>query len=245
MLETEAELDALQELLDRSRSGATEHLRGIIDDQRALSATDIVGLLQNMKVLSLATVTARGEPRISAVDGHFLHGTWTWSTDGPSAKARRPRGASAVSVAQIDNEELAVFAHGAADRLHPRILSGTRRSPTGRRATELLRSTGARTSAFTGWRRRGWWALPPTARNCWQPAASSLHTKVHFHAAMDQRPVRRRQIQQRELHSRLPGSLICDPELLGFGLHRMLPPQLRGDFQDSPPGGRACTRCWI
>ena len=38
----------------------------------------------------------------------------------------------------------------------------------------------------------------------------------------------------RELHSRLPGSVICDPELLGFGLHRMLPPQLRGDFQDFP-----------
>jgi AAA domain len=38
----------------------------------------------------------------------------------------------------------------------------------------------------------------------------------------------------RELHSRLPGSLICDPEQLGFGLHRMLPPQLRGDFQDFP-----------
>jgi hypothetical protein len=28
--------------------------------------------------------------------------------------------------------------------------------------------------------------------------------------------------------------VICDPELLGFGLHRMLPPQLRGDFQDFP-----------
>jgi hypothetical protein len=38
----------------------------------------------------------------------------------------------------------------------------------------------------------------------------------------------------RELRSRLPGSLICDPELLGFGLHRMLPPQLRSDFQDFP-----------
>jgi predicted kinase len=38
----------------------------------------------------------------------------------------------------------------------------------------------------------------------------------------------------RELHSRLPGSLICDPELLGFGLHRMLPPELRSDFQNFP-----------
>ncbi|MFH8366739.1 AAA family ATPase [Streptomyces sp. NPDC018031] len=37
-----------------------------------------------------------------------------------------------------------------------------------------------------------------------------------------------------ELHRRLPGSFVCDPEHLGFGLHRMLPGRLRGDFQDLP-----------
>jgi hypothetical protein len=37
-----------------------------------------------------------------------------------------------------------------------------------------------------------------------------------------------------ELHRRLPGSVICDPEHVGFGLHRMTPPKLRGDFQDLP-----------
>ena len=37
-----------------------------------------------------------------------------------------------------------------------------------------------------------------------------------------------------ELHRRLPGSFICDPEHLGFALHRMTPPKLRGDFQDAP-----------
>lgn len=37
-----------------------------------------------------------------------------------------------------------------------------------------------------------------------------------------------------ELHRRLAGSVVCDPEHLGFGLHRMLPPPLRGDFQDLP-----------
>lgn len=35
-----------------------------------------------------------------------------------------------------------------------------------------------------------------------------------------------------EMNRRLPGSVVCDPEHLGFGLHRMLPPALRGDFQD-------------
>jgi AAA domain len=38
----------------------------------------------------------------------------------------------------------------------------------------------------------------------------------------------------RELHRRLPGSLICDPEQLGFGFQRMLPAGLRRDFQDFP-----------
>jgi hypothetical protein len=38
-----------------------------------------------------------------------------------------------------------------------------------------------------------------------------------------------------ELSRRLPGSVVCDPELVGFGMHRMLPEALRTDFQDLPP----------
>jgi hypothetical protein len=35
-----------------------------------------------------------------------------------------------------------------------------------------------------------------------------------------------------ELKRRLPESVVCDPEHLGFGLHRMLPAAMRADFQD-------------
>ncbi|MDO0935310.1 ATP-binding protein [Streptomyces sp. DG2A-72] len=35
-----------------------------------------------------------------------------------------------------------------------------------------------------------------------------------------------------EIQRRLPGSVVCDPEHVGFGLNRTLPPQLRKDFQD-------------
>ncbi|MET9501531.1 AAA family ATPase [Streptomyces sp. NPDC006622] len=35
-----------------------------------------------------------------------------------------------------------------------------------------------------------------------------------------------------EIRRRLPGSVVCDPEHAGFGLRRMLPPDLRGDFQE-------------
>jgi hypothetical protein len=37
-----------------------------------------------------------------------------------------------------------------------------------------------------------------------------------------------------ELNRRLPGSVVCDPEHVGFGMRRMLPVALRGNFQDLP-----------
>lgn len=117
MHESPEELTSLQELLDRSREAATEHLRSIIGDDRVLSARDIVALLTGMKVISVATVTAAGEPRISAMDGHFLHGTWSFSTSGTAAKARHLRKRPSVSVAHVDNEELAVFSHGRVEEL--------------------------------------------------------------------------------------------------------------------------------
>ena len=119
MLETTDEIDALQALLDASRARSTGHLRSIIGDDRTLTADQLVALLTGMKVLSVATVTAAGEPRISALDGHFLHATWTFSTSGTSAKARHLAARPAVSVAHVDGEELALFSHGYADRIPP------------------------------------------------------------------------------------------------------------------------------
>lgn len=37
-----------------------------------------------------------------------------------------------------------------------------------------------------------------------------------------------------ELHRRLPASHVADPELIGFAIHRMLPPGARADFEDRP-----------
>jgi general stress protein 26 len=112
MFETPDELARLQALLDASHARSTEHLRGIIHDDRTLTASHVAGLLTGMRVVTAATVTARGEPRISAMDGHFLHGTWTFSTSRTSAKARHLAARPAVSVAHVDGESLAVFSHG-------------------------------------------------------------------------------------------------------------------------------------
>jgi general stress protein 26 len=117
MLETPAEVAAMQELLDRSHASATGHLRSIIHGDRRLTAEDLVALLTGMKVISVATVTRQGHPRISAMDGHFLHASWSFTTNGDAAKARHMRARPEVSVAHVDGEEMAVFSHGRVEEM--------------------------------------------------------------------------------------------------------------------------------
>ncbi|HLS93739.1 MAG TPA: pyridoxamine 5'-phosphate oxidase family protein [Microbacterium sp.] len=117
MYETQDEIDRLQQLLDASHAGSTRHLRTIVDGDRRLAARDLLPRLEGMRVLSLATVTAKGEPRVSAVDGHFVHGAWTFGTDGSSAKARHLEARPAVSAAYVDGERLGFFTHGSVERL--------------------------------------------------------------------------------------------------------------------------------
>jgi len=118
--ETDAELDELDVLLERSLSGSTDHLRSIIrPGERTLTARQLVRVITGMRLLTLATVTAHGEPRVSAVDGHFLHGRWIFSTERSSAKARHLQQRPAASVAHVRGEELGVFTHGTAELLNP------------------------------------------------------------------------------------------------------------------------------
>ena len=62
MLETPEEMDGLQQLLDRSAVAAGPHLRGIITDDRRLSAAQVCQLMQGLRLLVVATVTADGRP---------------------------------------------------------------------------------------------------------------------------------------------------------------------------------------
>jgi len=115
MLETTEELDNLQQLLDRSMAGAGEHLRGIITGERRLSAADLAGRLQGMRLLTVATVTADGRPLAGPVDGYFLHGTFWFSSGRNSVRMRHLAARPAVSATHLPGEELAVTVHGRAE----------------------------------------------------------------------------------------------------------------------------------
>ncbi|HKC28292.1 MAG TPA: pyridoxamine 5'-phosphate oxidase family protein [Jatrophihabitans sp.] len=112
MRETPDELTALQDLLDRSFAEASAHLRGIMAAERRLTAERIVAEVPSPAVLNLATVTARGQPRLSAVDGHFLHGRWYFTTAGDSPKAVQLAARPAVSASYTPRDGYGIFCHG-------------------------------------------------------------------------------------------------------------------------------------
>ncbi|WP_009476298.1 pyridoxamine 5'-phosphate oxidase family protein [Rhodococcus sp. JVH1] len=119
MRETREELDELQTLLDASLSRSTAHLRSIINTGSTLTAEQLTQVVTGMCTLALSTVTAKGEPRISGVDGHFLHGKWHFGTARGAAKARHLAARPAVSAAHLRGEDLGVFTHGTVEILNP------------------------------------------------------------------------------------------------------------------------------
>lgn len=119
MRETPEELEELQALLDDSLSRSTSHLRSIINAERTLTAWQLTEVLTGMCTLALSTVTAKGEPRVSGADGHFLHGKWHFGTARTAAKARHLAARPAASAAHMRGEDLGVFTHGTVEILNP------------------------------------------------------------------------------------------------------------------------------
>jgi hypothetical protein len=117
MWETAEEVAALQNLLDRSFERASEHLTAIMSVPRRLPAERVIAEVPSPAVLNIATVTARGEPRVSAVDGHFMHGHWHFTTDADSPKIRQLIARPAISASFTPRDGFGVFCHGRAEML--------------------------------------------------------------------------------------------------------------------------------
>jgi Pyridoxamine 5'-phosphate oxidase len=121
MYETDADLQELQRLLDRSFERAGEHLRGIWGEDSRLDAESLVAELPGVQVLDLATVTPRGEPRVAPVDGFFYRGHFWFGSSPYSFRFRNIRANPAVSAAITKGgETFLVIVHGDAVEIDPR-----------------------------------------------------------------------------------------------------------------------------
>lgn len=120
MHESSADLTWLQGVLDESWSSAGPHLRSLFSEDLLVPAKDLPVMLQGVQVLSLGTVTAKGEPRVAPVDGLFYRARWYFGSSEQSARFRHIRKRPAVSATHVRGEELAVIVHGEAREIDPR-----------------------------------------------------------------------------------------------------------------------------
>ena len=114
MHESQADLTALQDLLDRSYASAGAHLLSLHTPERRLSAGEVAQQLTGMCLLALATVTADCRPVVGPVDGVFYRGAFYFGSSPDSIRFRHIRARPQVSATHLPGEELAVTVHGRA-----------------------------------------------------------------------------------------------------------------------------------
>jgi nitroimidazol reductase NimA-like FMN-containing flavoprotein (pyridoxamine 5'-phosphate oxidase superfamily) len=124
--ETDEDLRALQDLLDRSYASAGPHLRSIITPQRRVCATELTERLAGMTLLALATSTADGRPIVGPVDGIFYRGAFYFGSSPDSVRFRHIRARPDVSATHLPGEEFAVTVHGQAVPIDAGAPSGFR-----------------------------------------------------------------------------------------------------------------------
>ncbi len=113
MRETAKELATLQALIDRSHERTKPHMRAITDpDKYALSASQVVKLLDGMKTVAVAAPAPNGDPLVAPMDGWFLHGKFFFSSSGDSIRIKGLRKRPRASIAYFDGEKFLINAHG-------------------------------------------------------------------------------------------------------------------------------------
>ena len=120
MHETPEDLAAMQAVLDRSYASAGAHLLGIHTPERRLDAQGIADRLQDMVLLTLATVSRDGRPVTGPVDGFLYRGLLHFGSSPQSVRFRHIDARPSVSATHLPGEHLAVTVHGRAERIDVR-----------------------------------------------------------------------------------------------------------------------------
>jgi len=126
MHETPTDIAELQQLLDDSYERMGEHMRSIHTPERRIVAVDLARVLRGVRVLNLATVNARGEPRVGPVDGLFHRGRFWFGSAQNSLRFRHLRKRPHVSASHTIGERFAVIVHGVAEEVDARTADGGR-----------------------------------------------------------------------------------------------------------------------
>ena len=81
-------------------------------DKYALTAKQIVKLLEGMKTVAVAAPSPTGDPLVAPMDGWFLHGKFFFSSSADAVRIKGLRHLPRASSAYFDGERFLINAHG-------------------------------------------------------------------------------------------------------------------------------------
>lgn len=112
MRETPEEIAQLQRMFNAHLAHANPHMTSIVTPERRLTAEQVVNHLQGTRIVAFATVSPKGQPRVSPLDSLFLHGRFTLSTDVKATRIAHLRANPACSAVYMEADRIAVVANG-------------------------------------------------------------------------------------------------------------------------------------
>lgn len=113
MLETAAEFDELQALLDRSIEGAGAFIRESLQmPEKSLSASQLLKYWDGLLTAAVAHSTAKGNPRVAPTGVMLVHGRFIVPTVLAAARAQAVTRRPALSISRFDEGDVCVIAHG-------------------------------------------------------------------------------------------------------------------------------------
>jgi hypothetical protein len=115
--ESKADLNELQELLQRSHEKGGSHLRSIFDQEHRLTAEEFVEALDGIFEMHLATVAGNGAPVVAPVDGVLFKGKIWFGLPAGSVRSRLVRRDPRVSASYTSGQSFAFIVHGTARTL--------------------------------------------------------------------------------------------------------------------------------
>lgn len=120
MEESPEDTARLEGLLRQSIERAGPFLRSSFEmPEHSLSGRQLIAYLQGVQTVALATVTAKGEPRVAPIGAIFYRGTFYIPTTAAAARARHVARRPAVSLTLFAGNGLAIIVHGRAAIVRP------------------------------------------------------------------------------------------------------------------------------